>query len=226
MLKGGYPLAGGKAPDNTGTSLFTIGTIERTSSIIFNPSCLVSPLQSFTSSMTTVEHYRPPRLFSDAPVPSNARRSHPSSSIARTNNIPPAAPSPPPFARNSPPQKRTLHEHVPPTFNMASEASSQWLFSDKDILNSPSAAHGVPPEQERLSRAKGADFILHAGCILKLPQLTIATASVFFQRFYMRASIDPKRGHHHYVCAPQTCVATRLSYLRNIHSCALSRIAI
>ncbi|CAG8974571.1 hypothetical protein HYALB_00004367 [Hymenoscyphus albidus] len=151
--------------------------------------------------MTTVEPYRPHLLFS-SDAPSNARQSRSSSStVTRRLNIPPAAPSPPPFARrNSPPQETNLHDHVP-TFAMASSGSSQWLFTDKEILNSPSAAHGVPPEHERLCRAKGADFILHAGCILKLPQLTIATASIFFQRFYMRASLDPKRGHHHYVIA-------------------------
>jgi protein BUR2 len=88
---------------------------------------------------------------------------------------------------------------------MASDDSSQWIFTEAEILSSPSILHGIPPRDERCLRAKGANFILQAGILLKLPQLTIATASVFFQRFYMRASMDQSKGGiHHYVRSSPT----------------------
>ncbi|KAF4630242.1 hypothetical protein G7Y89_g7898 [Cudoniella acicularis] len=154
--------------------------------------------------MTTVERYRPPHLFSsDAPSTSNARRSHPSSTTIANTNIPPAVPSPPRLSRNSPPRKPLIQPNLSPKFNMAHDDSSQWLFTDAEILSTPSILHGFPPEQERCLRAKGSNFILQAAILLKLPQLTIATASVFFQRFYMRASMDQsKGGYHHYVGSP------------------------
>ncbi|TVY82862.1 Cyclin pch1 [Lachnellula suecica] len=162
--------------------------------------------------MTTIESYRPPRIPSDAP--SNARRLHSSSSTTTTAlaNIPPAVPSPPRLSRDSPPRKPHLQPrlhaaaqtipHPPPSpslLNMASDDSSQWIFTDAEILSTPSVVHGIQPKDERVLRGKGSNFILQAGILLKLPQLTIATASVFFQRFYMRCSLDPSKGGiHHY----------------------------
>lgn len=88
---------------------------------------------------------------------------------------------------------------------MASNDSSQWIFTDAEILSSPSIQHGISPKDERCLRAKGANFILQAGILLKLPQLTIASASVFFQRFYMRMSLDQSKGGiHHYVRSSPT----------------------
>jgi hypothetical protein len=78
--------------------------------------------------------------------------------------------------------------------------TEQWLFSEEDIKNSPSALHGLDPAEERSRRAKGVNFIVQAGILLKIPQLTLGTASVFFHRFFMRASmIQEKGGVHHYV---------------------------
>ncbi|TVY12792.1 Cyclin pch1 [Lachnellula arida] len=156
--------------------------------------------------MTTVEPYRPPRIDfpSDAPSPSNARRSH--SAFSTITNIPPAVPSPPQLSRNSPPQKPLRQAGPSPTLKMASDDSSQWIFTEAEILSSLSIQHGISPKDERCLRAKGANFILQAGILLKLPQLTIATASIFFQRFYMRASMDQSKvgGIHHYVRSSQT----------------------
>lgn len=77
---------------------------------------------------------------------------------------------------------------------------AQWLFTDEEINNSPSILDGVPPIEERCRRAKGVNFLVQAGILLKIPQLTLATASVFFHRFYMRYSMEPgERGIHHYV---------------------------
>jgi hypothetical protein len=80
---------------------------------------------------------------------------------------------------------------------------AQWLFTNEEINNSPSILDGVAPIEERCRRAKGVNFLVQAGILLKIPQLTLATASVFFHRFYMRYSMEPgERGIHHYVGPP------------------------
>ena len=86
---------------------------------------------------------------------------------------------------------------------MDSEGPSQWLFTDAEINCTPSTLDKLPIVEERCRRAKGVNFIIQAGILLKLPQLTLATASVFFHRFYMRSSMVPERGGlHHYVWYP------------------------
>ena len=147
-------------------------------------------------SMTTVERYRPLHIFpSDAP--SNARRSYPTStSIAK---VPPAVPSPPRLSRDSPPQKPQLRGDDTSKFKMASSGANQWLFTDEELMSTPSILSGVDPKLERQQRAKGTNFILQAAILLKIPQITIGVASTFLHRFYMRASMDNKRGYHHYV---------------------------
>ena len=88
---------------------------------------------------------------------------------------------------------------------MAAEESSQWLFTEEEVLSAPSIMDGLSPQEERCRRAKGVNFIIQAGILLKLPQLTLATAAVFFQRFYMRKSMVPeKMGVHHYVRSPSS----------------------
>jgi hypothetical protein len=85
---------------------------------------------------------------------------------------------------------------------MASGDSSQWLFTEAELAHTPSVLDGLPVAEERCRRAKGVNFILQAGIILKLPMVTIGTASVFFHRLYMRRSMVPEReGIHHYVRA-------------------------
>jgi hypothetical protein len=88
---------------------------------------------------------------------------------------------------------------------MAAEESSQWHFTEEEVLSAPSIMDGLSPQEERCRRAKGVNFIIQAGILLKLPQLTLATAAVFFQRFYMRKSMVPeKMGVHHYVRSPSS----------------------
>jgi protein BUR2 len=83
---------------------------------------------------------------------------------------------------------------------MEPDSASQWLFTDAEINNTPSTLDKLPIAEERCRRAKGVNFIIQAGILLKLPQLTLATASVFFHRFYMRSSMVPEKGGlHHYV---------------------------
>lgn len=78
-------------------------------------------------------------------------------------------------------------------------ANAQWLFSGSEIANSPSVAAGLTPAEERARRAKGVNFIVQAGMLLKVPQVTLGSAAVFFQRFYMRVGMVGERGVHHYV---------------------------
>jgi len=104
----------------------------------------------------------------------------------------PPCPSPP-TSRYSPPRIRTPKRN---TIEMA----EQWLFSEAELTSTPTVLDGIPIAEERCRRAKGVNFIIQAGILLKLPQLTLATASVFFHRFYMRQSMaQEKGGIHHYV---------------------------
>src|SRR4051794_6262621 len=139
--------------------------------------------------MTTVEGYRTTQLESLSDAATSASRSH-SSIKALKHRIPPAVPSPPQHStRYSPPHKSQApprHE-IPDT--MATEESNQWLFTDAELAHTPSVLDGLSVAEERFRRAKGVNFIIQAGILLKLPQLTLMTASVFFHRFYMRRSM-------------------------------------
>ncbi|TXT15755.1 hypothetical protein VHUM_00258 [Vanrija humicola] len=57
------------------------------------------------------------------------------------------------------------------------------------ILDTPSAADGVPPELEADLRAVGCMLIQEAGVLLELPQSTMATAQVVFHRFFYVSSL-------------------------------------
>ena len=62
--------------------------------------------------------------------------------------------------------------------------ASTWLLSQRALLSCPSVEAGMEFEEiERLS-AKSADFIQRAGMELRLPQMTIATALIFFHRHF------------------------------------------
>ena len=81
-------------------------------------------------------------------------------------------------------------------------AETQWLFTEAELLRTPSIIDGLAPEKERENRSKGVNFILQVGIMLKLPQITLATASVFLHRFYMR---HPMQTFHYYSMAA-TCL--------------------
>jgi protein BUR2 len=83
-------------------------------------------------------------------------------------------------------------------------AQSQWIFSPAELQRAPSILDGMDSKQELSNRSKGVNFITQVGMLLKLPQLTLATASVYLHRFFMRHSmVDlPNRpGLHHYAIA-------------------------
>lgn len=81
-------------------------------------------------------------------------------------------------------------------------AETQWLFTEAELLRTPSILDGLTPEKERENRSKGVNFILQVGIMLKLPQITLATASVFLHRFYMRHSMQ----NYHYYSMAATCL--------------------
>ncbi|MCJ1473841.1 hypothetical protein MMC13_002493 [Lambiella insularis] len=89
-------------------------------------------------------------------------------------------------------------------------AESQWLFTEDELLSTPSILAGLSPAKERESRSKGVNFILQVGIMLKLPQITLATASVYLHRFFMRHSMveDKAAGRpaHHYYSVAATCL--------------------
>jgi protein BUR2 len=83
------------------------------------------------------------------------------------------------------------------------EAEQQWIYSEDELLRTPSICDGLSPEEERTFRYKGYNFITQVGIMLKLPQTTISSATVFFNRFLMRYSLKSKSKEdkrlHHYV---------------------------
>lgn len=108
------------------------------------------------------------------------------------------------------PQHRHIERPRPPLPAVA-EAEQQWIFTEDELLQAPSIADGMPAEEERTLRRKGVAFILQVGMMLKLPQTTLSTAAVFFNRSLMRMSLKSRPGYkalHHFVC-PLTLSASR-----------------
>lgn len=67
--------------------------------------------------------------------------------------------------------------------------SFDWYFSSEQVKNSPSRLHGISEAEEKENRHNTCGFIQEVGMKLKMPQYTIATAIVYFHRFYMRNSM-------------------------------------
>jgi protein BUR2 len=118
-------------------------------------------------------------------------------------HIPPPAPSPPsrplPVAALRSPRNHSPFNNTMTVDDV--EPQSQWLFTEEEIQNSPSVQDGITSAEEGVRRAKGVNFITQAGILLKIPQVTLGTAAVFFHRFYMRYSMVSEKGTgiHHYV---------------------------
>lgn len=93
-------------------------------------------------------------------------------------------------------------------------AESQWLFTEAELLRTPSVLDGLSPEKEIENRGKGVNFILQVGIMLRLPQITLATASVFLHRFFMRHSMVDllnRPGFHYYsMAATSLFLATKV----------------
>ncbi|KAI9830408.1 MAG: Cyclin- protein fam58a [Phylliscum demangeonii] len=90
----------------------------------------------------------------------------------------------------------------------------QWIFTLAELSQTPSAVDGMPVERERENRGKGVHFISQVGIMLKLPQLTLSTAAVFLQRFFMRHSMVDKAGragfHYYAIGATALFLATKV----------------
>ncbi|OQV01762.1 Cyclin, domain-containing protein [Cladophialophora immunda] len=112
-------------------------------------------------------------------------------------------------------QDTTGHDASPPFSKNAvlERTQSQWLFTAEELLLTPSILDGMAVTQELANRQKGVNFITQVGIMLKLPQLTLATASVYLHRFFMRHAMvqNNRPGFHHYsVAATAIFLATKV----------------
>ncbi|KAI4132724.1 MAG: hypothetical protein LQ338_000554 [Usnochroma carphineum] len=93
-------------------------------------------------------------------------------------------------------------------------AESQWIFTEQELLRTPSILDGLSPEKEGENRGKGVNFIFQVGIMLRLPQVTLATASVLLHRFYVRHSmvdVPGRPGFHYYsMAATSIFLATKI----------------
>ena len=111
------------------------------------------------------------------------------------------------------------------------ETEPQWLFTKNEFANlTPSRKEGISYVDELLNRRKGINFITQVGIALKLDQITLATAAIYFQRFYMRhpLQIGSKGAHHYQVAATAVYVAYKSKENpRKMHELivAVSRVA-
>jgi hypothetical protein len=114
------------------------------------------------------------------------------------------------------PSSHPAARHRPKSPNrVLAEQEAQWLFTDAELANTPSIQDGMTQAEEKDLRAKGVNFIVQVGILLKLPQLTLSTAAIFFQRFLMRASLKSARSgipklHHFQSAATALFLATKV----------------
>ncbi|KAI9688010.1 MAG: hypothetical protein M1820_010336 [Bogoriella megaspora] len=121
----------------------------------------------------------------------------------------------PPTSNPALPPSQPAARHPPtPPYKVLEESEKQWLFTEEELKRTPSVADGMLPETERELRGKGINFILQVGIMLKLPQLTLSTAAVFFNRFLMRLSLVDKGGrkalHQYQIAATAVFLATKV----------------
>lgn len=94
------------------------------------------------------------------------------------------------------------------------EAEAQWLFDEDELARSPSIQDGMPAEKEKELRSKGINFIRQVGIMLKLPELTLSTGAIFFNRYLMRNSLVDRPGakalHHYTLGATCLFLATKV----------------
>ncbi|KAF7192030.1 Cyclin pch1 [Pseudocercospora fuligena] len=123
---------------------------------------------------------------------------------------------PPPSNTNHLPSTHPATRQRPKSPNaVLQEAEAQWIFTDEELANTPSVQDGMSVDEERDKRVKGINFIVQVGIMLKLPQLTLSTASIFFQRFLMRGSLKRERNgipklHHFQAAATALFLATKV----------------
>lgn len=89
-------------------------------------------------------------------------------------------------AMNATPPPSTQPRHIAP---IETPSENCWLFTPEEVAETPSRLDGISAELEARVIAKSAHFIHDAGRELSVPQLTMSTACIFFQRFYMLESM-------------------------------------
>eukprot|EP01112_Ceratiomyxa_fruticulosa_P016303 TRINITY_DN4902_c0_g2_i1.p1 TRINITY_DN4902_c0_g2~~TRINITY_DN4902_c0_g2_i1.p1 ORF type:complete len:448 (-),score=96.41 TRINITY_DN4902_c0_g2_i1:12-1355(-) len=62
------------------------------------------------------------------------------------------------------------------------------IFTEDELKNTPSRISGIDEETETLLRIYGCELIQEFGILMKLPEVTMATAQVLFHRFYQQVS--------------------------------------
>ena len=70
------------------------------------------------------------------------------------------------------------------------DSTIQWLFTPHELASAPSILDGMSPSDFTAALTKGVTFITQVGILLKVPQITLSTASLFYHRFLMRASLQ------------------------------------
>ncbi|KAF2199858.1 cyclin-like protein [Delitschia confertaspora ATCC 74209] len=114
----------------------------------------------------------------------------------------------PPHVATPTPKQLAVRERPRPPPPAVTAAEEQWVFTEEELLQAPSIVDGMSPEEEKNVRKKGFNFLYQVAVMLKLPQTTISTAAVFFNRFLMRQTLVAKNGFkplHHYQIAA-TCL--------------------
>ncbi|KAL1301712.1 hypothetical protein AAFC00_005921 [Neodothiora populina] len=121
---------------------------------------------------------------------------------------------PPSSVAHLPPTQPAARQRPKSPTNVLAEADGQWLFTEEELAHTPSIQDGMPPEKEKEVRSKGINFIRQVGIMLKLPELTLSTAAIFFNRFLMRVSLVDRAGvkalHHYTLGATALFLATKV----------------
>ncbi|KAF1352228.1 cyclin-like protein [Delphinella strobiligena] len=122
---------------------------------------------------------------------------------------------PPPSATaHLPPSQPAARQRPKSPDGVLAEAEAQWLFTEEELAHTPSIQDGMSAEKEKEVRTKGINFIRQVGVMLKLPELTLSTAAIFFNRFLMRMTLVDRPGakalHHYTLGATALFLATKV----------------
>lgn len=69
-----------------------------------------------------------------------------------------------------------------------------WIFTQQELLDSPSKRDGISFEREWKERSTGTSIIFRVGAHTRAPIHSLHVAMIFYQRFYMRRSL---KGHNY-----------------------------
>eukprot|EP00842_Homolaphlyctis_polyrhiza_P005715 jgi/Hompol1/6144/HPOL_002189-RA len=77
--------------------------------------------------------------------------------------------------------------------------NDSWLFTEEELLETPSCEDGIPIEEEIALRLSACRMIERCGPKLRLPHTSILIAKILLHRFYMRMSF--KKYHNKQIAA-------------------------